>query len=141
MKNTVQITFDCPLKNQLTQEGDGNFDCAQCQKKVHNFTQMDRNSFEKSITDIESQNLCGMYRLDQISSTSKLNWKTRLNFKYEQWRMSGRLLLVPALILGFFIVVTGCKTRQVAGKIAPYHWKYGDLNVDSNNSQKPSKKH
>ena len=140
MKNTVRIKYDCPLKSQLIQEKDGNFDCSQCQKKVHNFTQLDRNSFEQKIPEIENQSLCGMYRLDQIADTSNLNWKTRLNFKYEQWRQSSRLLMVPVLILGFLIVVTGCRVRHVAGKMSADGWDYHDQPTQNENTNSPTEK-
>lgn len=109
----VCISYDCPMINKLNANSDGNFDCSKCQKKVYNFTQMNDKEFEEQIPIIHSKKLCGIYREDQISKNSKLNWRTRMNLQYDRWRQSSRLLYIPALFLGLFIVLMGCKTRKL----------------------------
>lgn len=122
----ICIEFDCPMANKLTKNDSGNYDCLKCQKKVYDFTHMNQKEFSEKVPEIQNNELCGLYRLDQVSKTSKLNWKTRINLKYNQWSHASRLFLIPALLLGFVLFITSCRTRRVAGKMMASNWEYNN---------------
>lgn len=131
----VCLTFDCPMAEILSKNGDGNFDCSKCQKTVYDFSGMTEEEFEQKIPDIESQNLCGNYRIDQISGDSKLTWKSRINLNYHNWKQKSRFA-IPTLFLGLLITCSGCKTFFM-GRPASPQW-YSDTQEEQD-AHKPDK--
>lgn len=117
----VCIAFDCPMVNQLSKNEDGHFDCSRCQKTVHDFTGMEKEAFEQKIPEIQKNRLCGIYRMDQVSPSSKLSWESRLNLKHNYWRNRSKYA-IPTLFLGLLIFCTGCGTFTMGG--AAHYEKY-----------------
>lgn len=117
----ICITFDCPLVHQFSKNGEGNFDCSKCQKTVHDFTDLNQQSFEQKIPEIQKNQLCGIYRIDQVSDNSKLNWKSKINMNYSSWKKRSRYA-IPTLFLGLIIFCTGCRTFTMGGAAHYEKW-------------------
>lgn len=131
----ICISLDCPMADILLKNGDGNFDCSKCQKTVYDFSGMSKEEFEQKIPEIQSQNLCGNYRLDQVDPNSNLTWKNRLNMKHMQWKNKSRFS-IPALAFGLMIFLSGCHNRRLAGAYAEQQ----DLQKDKINIEDTERK-
>ena len=130
--STICIEFDCPVKINYKKGTNNSFDCSMCHKKVHDFTNMSDAEFSEVVPTIQENELCGIYRADQISNDSKLNWKSRLikiqdNLKHRQG------LRLVASIMGIALLLVGCRHRHTAGVPA-----YGSNNQKQNTEVIPS---
>ena len=115
--STICIEFDCPVKINYKKGTNNSFDCSMCHKKVHDFTNMNDTEFSEVVPTIQEKDLCGIYRADQISNDSKLNWKSRLLKIQDNLRRRQGLPLV-ASIMGIALLLVGCRHRHMMGAYA-----------------------
>ena len=119
----VCISFDCPKTKKFSTPNNRVFECSLCQKKVYDFTHMDVQEFSKTIPEIQEKYLCGIYRPDQVETSSKLRWFNKVNLKYISYKTL-RPYAVRTLVLGCLIfLISSCslgKSNHIVGQL-PAH--------------------
>lgn len=97
----ICLSYDCPKVKEFITPENGAFDCSLCQKKVYDFTHMNEQEFSKEISQITSQNLCGIYRYDQVDNSSTLRWHNKLKVYYSNLKSTN-----PQAFRTIFIGIT-----------------------------------
>ena len=106
----ICLSYDCPKVKEFITPENGAFDCSLCQKKVHDFTHMDEQEFSMAIPLIQKENLCGVYRLDQIEDSKNLRFTTKLHLKYIKAKQRNRMSL--AFIMSCLFLIIGCRSSH-----------------------------
>lgn len=120
-ESSPHLNFKCSKKfESMEPNQDGRF-CAACNKTVKDFRGLNQQDIENRILSDNSQEPCGNFYAYQLSNPYG-NWKDKLITLYQRFNRNQNRFGILRPICLFFIssllIITGCKSRQLAGAYA-----------------------
>ena len=111
MKETVELSFKCPVNLGKMPNSAGGKYCTECAQKVIDYRKTNVLFLSKALEANKKDSNCGMYRPEQIKG-GFTDWRERIGRLYRKAKQNNKWFI--AALLGFAAFIASCG-RHIAG--------------------------